>query len=96
MSCLQRLDALKASNWTDNNVQRNNQRPQSRVLTAQNTLNGTKSGKHSVAQGAHRISYIHLRKFTFREVLNEISALHLRLCFSNSTQRLLQGGHSFA
>ena len=43
MSCLQRLDDLKANNWTNNNVQRNNQGLQSQVLTACNTLNGTMS-----------------------------------------------------
>ena len=42
-SCLQRLEALEASNWTQNNVQRNHQQLRSRVLTAHNTLNGTVS-----------------------------------------------------
>ena len=43
MSCLQRLNVLKANNWTNNNIQRNHQQPQSQVLTAHNTLNGTMS-----------------------------------------------------
>ena len=43
MSCLQRLDALEANNWTNSNVQRNHQRLRSRVLTAHNTLKGTTS-----------------------------------------------------
>ena len=40
-SCLQRLEALEANNWTQNNVQRNHQQFWSRVLTAHNTLNCT-------------------------------------------------------
>ena len=40
-SCLQQLEALKANDWTQNNVQRNHQRLRSQVLTAHNTLNGT-------------------------------------------------------
>ena len=40
-SCLQRLKALEANNWTQNNVQRNHQRLRRRVLTAHNTLNGS-------------------------------------------------------
>ena len=41
MLCLQRLNALKANNWTNNYIQRNHQWLQSWVLTAHNTLNGT-------------------------------------------------------
>ena len=42
MSCLQRLDALEANNWTNNNsVQRSHQRLQTQSLTAHNTLNST-------------------------------------------------------
>ena len=41
MSCLQRLEALKANNWTQNNVQQNYQHLQSWVLMAHNTLNST-------------------------------------------------------
>ena len=37
MSCLQRLDALKANHWTNINMQWNHQRLQ-RGLTAHNTL----------------------------------------------------------
>ena len=40
-SCLQRLDALKARNWTNNNMKQNHQRFHSRVLTVHNILNGT-------------------------------------------------------
>ena len=40
-SCLQRLEAPEANNWTQNNVQRNHQRLRSRVLTAHNTPNCT-------------------------------------------------------
>ena len=40
-SCLQRLEALEANNWTQNNVQRNHQWLQSQVLTAHSTLNCT-------------------------------------------------------
>ena len=40
-SCLQRLEALKANNWTQNNVQQNHQQLRSRVLTAHSTLNCT-------------------------------------------------------
>ena len=39
-SCLQRLEALEANNWTQNNVQRNHQWLRSRVLTAHNNRNG--------------------------------------------------------
>ena len=40
-SCLQRLEALEANKWTQNNVQRNHQQLRNRVLTAHNTVNGT-------------------------------------------------------
>ena len=43
MSCLQRLDALEANNWTNNNIQRNHQWLQSRFLMAHNTLNSSMS-----------------------------------------------------
>ena len=56
MSCLQRLEALEANKWTQNNVQQNHQQLQSQVLTAQC------DGEHSVTCGAHRISYVCLRK----------------------------------
>ena len=62
-SCLQRLKVLKANNWTQNKVQRNHQQVWSRVLMAHNTPNGTMSdGEHSVARGAHPISYVLLHK----------------------------------
>ena len=56
MSCLQRLEALEANKRAQNNVQQNHQQLQSQVLMAQC------DGKHSVTRGAHRISYVYLRK----------------------------------
>ena len=62
-SSLQQLEALEANNWTQNKVQQNHQQVRSGVLTAHNTLNGMMSdGEHSVARGAHCISYVLLHK----------------------------------
>ena len=41
--CLQRLDALKAHNWTNNKMKQNHQWFHSWVLTVHSTLNGTMS-----------------------------------------------------
>ena len=41
MSCLQRLKALEANNWTQNNIQHNHQQLRSRVLMVRNTSNCT-------------------------------------------------------
>ena len=61
MSCLQRLEAFEANNWMQNNVQQNHQQLRSQRHTT--TLWTIRcDGEHSVAHGAHRISYVLLRK----------------------------------
>ena len=57
-SCLQRLEALEANNYTQNNMQRNHQRLRSRVRRYTTLRTVRCDGEHSVACGAHRISYV--------------------------------------
>ena len=52
MSCVQRLNALEANNWTNNNAQQGHQQLQSRVLTAPCHC------EDGVAHCACRISYV--------------------------------------
>ena len=64
MSCLQQLEALEANNWTQNNV--HNKSPVASKSSPDGTQHSERHNhgddEHSVARGAHCVSYVLLHK----------------------------------
>ena len=96
--CLQRLDALKAHNWTNNKMKQNHQWFHSRVLMVHSTLNSTMSpwawcSSHCIIATS---VYAKMLCYNIQWSITQISYLRhaqcLRLCFSNFTLNSLNNG----